>query len=173
LDFFVGTAKGSNSESGTTLPSATTTPVVQFSASTWRINSLHRPQGGRMVPRVSTATMATIRVCRCLSISAMAACSAQKPKLDCVSMHIPVKTAPVAVSKAADTLPAVQWSEHTKSPTTAIAAAFNALGSNVRMAIPYSLCPPSIIMKRPMRGNMATGLGGDPCTRFPASIAFR
>jgi len=61
-----------------------------------------------MMPSLLTATIIWTADSRALSISAMAACSAQKPRLQAVSTHTPVKTRESAVRSAAATSPEIQ-----------------------------------------------------------------
>ena len=61
----------------------------EFAGLTCQINSRHRPHGDRVLDSV-TATMAAISDCLAFSISALAACSAQNPRLQAVSIQMPV-----------------------------------------------------------------------------------
>jgi hypothetical protein len=60
------------------------------------------------LPVQPTAMIIRMSRSRAFSISAIAACSAQNPRLHSVSMHTPVYTLPDAVTTSAATAPDVQ-----------------------------------------------------------------
>jgi hypothetical protein len=103
-------AAGSSSRSLDVRCRPRTTSVSRFAGSIWRMNSRQRPHGGKTCngpwssPR-QTATIFAILYSRAVTIAAMAACSAQNPVPDAVSMHTPTYTLPVSVMRADATSP--------------------------------------------------------------------
>ena len=79
--------KGSRSFTLTAVSFATSTNASGFPSCIR--NSRQRPQGGRMSLFQLTATIFSTRFSPAVSMAAMAACSAQKPMLQAVSMHTP------------------------------------------------------------------------------------
>ena len=112
---------GNTSVSVTAVPEPRRTQVSAFRQLTCRNSSRHRPQGARISPPEFTATILPISDSRDLSMSATAACPAQKPRLQAVSMQTLVKTRPVRVTRAAATPPATQSALVRNSPTSRVA----------------------------------------------------
>ena len=109
---------GSRVSSVTAWSGVRITRVSRFRGSTCPRSSRHRPHGAKICPISLTATMVRICDSRAFSISATAACSAQKPRLQAVSTQTPVNRCPEAVSSAAATLPAQQSSLGANRPVS-------------------------------------------------------
>src|SRR6185312_8585017 len=106
---------GSRSRSLAELVWLSTTSVSRFAGSIWRMNSLHRPHGGTTCKTPSsssqTATILAILYSCAVTMAAMAACSAQNPVPEPVSMQTPQYRLPAVVSSAHPTFP------NSRSPT--------------------------------------------------------
>ena len=81
--------RGSSSASVVALPGDTMTRAFRFAALSCHMSSRHLPHGA-MIPVAVTATTHAISDSLAFSISATAACSAQKPMLHAVSMQMPM-----------------------------------------------------------------------------------
>lgn len=114
---------GSNSLKATTRSRFKTIDASRFARLTCAIISRQRPQGGTITSPL-TATAATMRHWRALSISAIAACSAQNPMPQARSMQMPVNTSPRSVRIAAAQAPA-ENSPSLNSPQTPLAASMS------------------------------------------------
>jgi hypothetical protein len=96
-----------------------------FRALTCQSSSRHRPHGTRMRPSALTATIRSTSDSLPLSMSATAACSAQNPKPQLVSIQMPVYTLPARVMRAAATLPATHSPLVRNSPAKLFATWIN------------------------------------------------
>src|SRR6185312_16162066 len=101
---------GSSSCNGRAWLGERITSASRFALLSCHIISRQRPHGGRMVPRASTATTREISDSWPLSISAMAACSAQKPRLQAKSSETPEYLLPARERITDATSPALQSS---------------------------------------------------------------
>lgn len=124
---------GDSSRSSTTRSLGSTTCALPLRGLSCTMSSRQRPQGKR-IPKSLTATIAAISTSRCLSISEIAACSAQKPIPHARSAHTPVCMTPVTVRRVAPT-EAAENSElaRVNLPCTARAAviSFSMFGSSI------------------------------------------
>ena len=76
-----------------------------------------------------TATIFSTRFSPAVNMAAMAACSAQKPRLQAVSMHTPRYTLPLSVTRAAATPPVSTFSETCRGFSTSTAFWYSSANS--------------------------------------------